>query len=1852
MNDVQPVINVPFNIDTTIEAFKVSNSHKDKYLRIVGGQAQTIADPEQASSMEAIDQFVQKNCLNTDFSFEKQILLIQQLQIFYQALQNTDPLLAKKYTKVFDKALPAPDLQAKKTEFFKVIAQTSDKIDKSAKFLQNLPNLKAEHEAHRKQTLNLNYALAYMNSQASLSKINLPEQAFNLALRNAPHTAEISDLSRDFEGQFSLESARTRASYAISLLNKIVIDGNYPEGIKTKEEIDDLIKICQNRLTVYNYANGLNKVHHKTISSKKIITNIQKHIDLLENPSSDTVTHLKDNSSSFTFPGGWYAHYVSYRFIKKGNEYFFEIHNKGSQVTDERLHGKIKFSDPKTNKEYRKTTVRIKTTKDALKDPKLLKILIEANNRRGALAYNKIYDFFIKPPPNAYIFNPKIAPRGTLVESETEKRLKELELDLLEFDPEEYDNRVVKALALVKNGDKYFRSCQLYGTCTESNYLTTEEDIASPSVRKSLETYTLAHMTEKLAGPLLIEKYKEKEANLTNLRQHVSQRVDKLKRILKAIPPSIAPPIANKPDYPTIIHKLIPKKSFTENELKQFIDLFKSGKLEFRLLPKMIKNQPAIALAHIEKYPLALQELSPELKDNETIVLAAVKRNGLALQYASDRIKGILAIVLASKEQNSLAVKFASDKLTLDQVFTKAEKMKFIKKIEKGIVRIEAKEGGRALSKIFLEDRDVILAAVRFDGLALKGAPSRFQEDIEVVKASKNQNFLALEYASTKIKLDDILTIREKQNLLNSLKNGTLKLDSLPKFLRNDPDIVLAAVQKDGLSLQFASEKLQGNLKIVLAAKKQNFKALNYASDQLKIEKVLTNEEKRKIVDSLKNGTLTLDVVPKICRNNTEMVLAAVEKDPLSLKFASKALRSDYDISVKAVEKDGMALKYVVKSAKDFNAIAQYAVNQNGLALQYVDEKYVNKDDYATCIQIASAENIEALQLASKNCHTLTGDSEFISSCLEQDITSIKYFPYMSDEVIKDTMELIFTGLKDKIIQFKDLPISLKDNFDFVLKVVKNNGLDLRFASEVLQSNEHIVLAAMKQNIKALEYASEDLPCEIILEEKNAIFTGLIEGNLIFQSLPNELKDDKAIVLAALKKDASFFQSLPDKFRGDVDVVMAVMKLDITNLNYIVKDTFKNQKLAKNQTLYNRILLAQIPIIDAIKKGKLNIQSLPIFNKEMALEAIKQDPANLQYVLKYLVEEPPLANSTPAEQNAFVKTILDIFITQLDKEVISIENLIIPFVLSGKFAFPDINKLIKEKLILSFVDDPQAVVKAWAGQSSYVNSSPLQALISEFLSYRLPETYLKIVPASLQKQFFDKCKELANTSPFAQLNLGFCFQNGFGVDVDKKRAFEAIKLAAEAGNIQAQIGVANAYRDGSGVAKHKKAAFKIYKKLADKGNAEAQLNLAMCFKVGLGVEPNPVASLQLLQLSAKQGYPYALFQLGLAYQEGSGVVKSLVKAFECFEKAAVFGNPKHQLKVAQCYLKGLGVQQDAKKAFPLIKKSADQGDASATNLLAICYEKGIGVKANKVKASETYLQAALNFDALNPQNASLILKCIHDAIRLGNVAAQVELGIMYEKGLIDNKVNIPKAIELYTEASAQGNKKANIQLGRIHEFGIGVPINIEKAIDFYMQGGELGADIELRIADYYDEGTGVEVDHVKAYYFYVLAAEHGSASADYNAGRYHYEGKIIKQDLESAIKFWSKPSLTDNGLANQGLAHIYDGENDVQKAGEYYLKAGNFFAEGNSETEKNLNSAIYCYENASDCEIAEAKIKLGLLHEKGMVDGTIDLETAFELYQEADNCLVRKKYFSDPMRDIANKHMERIFNDITIKKAL
>ena len=89
----------------------------------------------------------------------------------------------------------------------------------------------------------------------------------------------------------------------------------------------------------------------------------------------------------------------------------------------------------------------------------------------------------------------------------------------------------------------------------------------------------------------------------------------------------------------------------------------------------------------------------------------------------------------------------------------------------------------------------------------------------------------------------------------------------------------------------------------------------------------------------------------------------------------------------------------------------------------------------------------------------------------------------------------------------------------------------------------------------------------------------------------------------------------------------------------------------------------------------------------------------------------------------------------------------------------------------------------------------------------------------------------------------------------------------------AQFNLGCCYRDGIGVELNYEEMLKYFRLAVDQGNANAQFNLGFCYYIGQGVEQDYDEAFRLYQLAADQGFPVAIFAVGDCYYLGQGVEK-------------------------------------------------------------------------------------------------------------------------------------------------------------------------------------------------------------------------------------------------------------------------------------------------------------------------------------------------------------------------------------------
>ena len=113
------------------------------------------------------------------------------------------------------------------------------------------------------------------------------------------------------------------------------------------------------------------------------------------------------------------------------------------------------------------------------------------------------------------------------------------------------------------------------------------------------------------------------------------------------------------------------------------------------------------------------------------------------------------------------------------------------------------------------------------------------------------------------------------------------------------------------------------------------------------------------------------------------------------------------------------------------------------------------------------------------------------------------------------------------------------------------------------------------------------------------------------------------------------------------------------------------------------------------------------------------------------------------------------------------------------------------------------------------------------------------------------------------------------------------------------------------------------------------------------------------------------------------------------------------------------------------------------------------------------------------------------------------------------------ALKEFLPLAEQGNIKAQFNMGILYEKGQGVPQNFQEAFRWYYLAAEQGdASTQNVLGMLYEYGQGVPQDYPQALYWYSLAAEQGYANAQFNVGFLYATGVGVSQNYTEAGRWY------------------------------------------------------------------------------------------------------------------------------------
>ena len=210
----------------------------------------------------------------------------------------------------------------------------------------------------------------------------------------------------------------------------------------------------------------------------------------------------------------------------------------------------------------------------------------------------------------------------------------------------------------------------------------------------------------------------------------------------------------------------------------------------------------------------------------------------------------------------------------------------------------------------------------------------------------------------------------------------------------------------------------------------------------------------------------------------------------------------------------------------------------------------------------------------------------------------------------------------------------------------------------------------------------------------------------------------------------------------------------------------------------------------------------------------------------------------------------------------------------------------------------------------------------------------------------------------------------------------------------------------------------------------------------------------------------------------------------------------------------------------------------------------------------------------------------------GNADAQRALGRMLQFKEEGTPENLPRALELYRVAAAQGHMRAQKDLGWAYQNGLGVARDPAVAAQWYEKAaaqGEQWAQNNLGLM--YKEGEGVPKNLARAREWFEKSAAQGTDYAEYNLGQLYLRGEGVPQDTARAVEWMQKAADRGYMDALQELAAMYMGGNGVKQDEERAVKLYTSAAtRGSAQAQYALGSRYF-----ADANPAKKKQGLDLL---------------------------------------------------------
>ena len=157
-------------------------------------------------------------------------------------------------------------------------------------------------------------------------------------------------------------------------------------------------------------------------------------------------------------------------------------------------------------------------------------------------------------------------------------------------------------------------------------------------------------------------------------------------------------------------------------------------------------------------------------------------------------------------------------------------------------------------------------------------------------------------------------------------------------------------------------------------------------------------------------------------------------------------------------------------------------------------------------------------------------------------------------------------------------------------------------------------------------------------------------------------------------------------------------------------------------------------------------------------------------------------------------------------------------------------------------------------------------------------------------------------------------------------AFDAVRQAAQAGQVPAQLALAQMHMDGKGTPADPHTALMWYAVAASNGSAAAMNMAGRCHELGQGTPVDCGLAAAWYRRAAEAGLDWGMYNLANLLATGRGVSRDVAAALALYRRAAHLGHAKSMNLLARHLEEGLETGRDPQAALAWYRRSAESGD--------------------------------------------------------------------------------------------------------------------------------------------------------------------------------------------------------------------------------------------------------------------------------------------------------------------------------------